>query len=99
MRLDRLDGVGDLVWANNTAVQGTLVGFLNALSLKTDLPALPDTLLRCFFHYLSLCSKTDLHELCESLLKRLNPDTPEVGVIKQHLDHHIDTLHHCIHQL
>jgi hypothetical protein len=99
MRLDRLDGVGDIVWADDLALQGTLIGFLNALGLKSNIPALPDTPLRCFFHYLSLCSKTDLRELSESLLNRFNPESPEIDVIKQQLDHHIDTLLDCIHDL
>ena len=99
MRLDRLDGVGDIVWADNTAVQGTLIGFLNALTSKANVPSLPDTPLRCFFQYLSLCSKTDLRELSETILNRFNPDAPEVDVIKQHLENHIDTLYRCIHQL
>jgi hypothetical protein len=99
MRLDRLDGVGDIVWADDQALQGTLIGFLNALSSKANIPALPDTPLRCFFHYLSLCSKTDLHELCESLLNRFNPDSPEIDVVKQHLDGHVDALFDCIHDL
>lgn len=99
MRLDRLDGVGDIVWADNTAVQGTLIGFLNALDLKANAPALPDTPLRCFYQYLSLCSKTDLHELSKAIVKTFNPDAEEVDVIKQHLDNHVDFLHHCIGQL
>jgi hypothetical protein len=99
MRLDRLDGVGDIVWANDTAVQGTLIGFLNALASKANVPALPDTPLRCFFHYLSICSKADLHELCESLLNRFNPDEADVDVIRQHLESHVEMLHRCIHQL
>ena len=99
MRLDRLDGVGDIVWADEAAVKGTLIGFLNALALKANIPALPDTPLRCFFQYLSLCSKTDLRELSESLLNRYNPDSPEIDVIKRHLDNHIDTLLEVIHNL
>ena len=99
MRLDRLDGVGDIVWADDAAVPGTLIGFLNALALKVNIPALPDTPLRCFFQYLSLCSKTDLRELSESLLNRYNPDSPEIDVIKRHLDNHIDTLLEVIHNL
>lgn len=99
MRLDRLDGVGNIVWADNRAVQGTLIGFLNALGLKPQVPSLPDSVLRCFFYYLSVCSKTDLLELTETILSTFNPDSPEVDVIGQHLNRHIDTLHHCIHQL
>ncbi len=99
MRLDRFDGVGDIVWADDQALQGTLIGFLNALGMKAAIPALPDTPLRCFFQYLSMCSKTDFYELCESLLNRFNPDSPEIDVIKQHLDSHVDTLLDCIHNL
>ncbi len=99
MRLDRFDGVGDIVWADDQALQGTLIGILNALGMKAAIPALPDTPLRCFFQYLSMCSKTDFYELCESLLNRFNPDSPEIDVIKQHLDSHVDTLLDCIHNL
>ncbi|MBW2412791.1 MAG: hypothetical protein JRF72_23585 [Deltaproteobacteria bacterium] len=99
MRLDRFDGVGDIVWAEDAAVQGTLIGFLNALALKANISALPDTPLRCFFQYLSLCSRTDLRELSESLLNRFNPDSPEIDVIKQHLNNHIDTMLEGIHNL
>ncbi len=99
MRLDRLDGVGDIVWADNSAVQGTLIGFLNALGAKADVSSLPDSALRCFFYYLSGCSKSDLLELSEAILTTFNPHAPEFDVIKQHLNSHIDTLHHCIQQL
>ena len=99
MRLDRLDGVGDIVWADNSAVQGTLIGFLNALGAKANVSALPDSALRCFFYYLSECSKSDLRELSEAILATFNPNAPESDVIKQHLSSHIDTLHRCIHQL
>ena len=99
MRLDRFDGVGEIVWADNSAVRGTLVGFLNALASKPDVSALPDSPLRCFFPYLLSCSKADLHELSESLLNRFNPDSPEIDVIKQNLERHTDTLHNCIHKL
>ena len=99
MRLDRLDGVGDIMWADNSAVQGTIIGFLNALGAKANVPSLPDSAFRCFFYYLSGCSKSDLLELSEAILSNINPKAPECDVIKQHLNSHIDTLHHCIHQL
>jgi hypothetical protein len=99
MRLDRLDGVGDIVWADNLAVQGSLIGFLNALKVKLHVPSLQDSPLRCFFYYLSLCSKADLFELSETILTTSNPIAPEIDVLRQHLNHHVDTLHHAIHQL
>ena len=31
-RIDRLDGVGEIVWSDNISVEGTLRGFLKGLS-------------------------------------------------------------------
>jgi hypothetical protein len=99
MRLDRLDGVGEIVWADDIAVQGTLIGFLNALDLKPRIPSLPDTVLQSFFHYLAMCSKSDLLDITATILSTFPADSPEIDVIRLHLGRHIDALHQCIHQL
>ncbi|MEW6067859.1 MAG: hypothetical protein AB1610_06180 [Nitrospirota bacterium] len=36
MRLDRLDGVGDVVWADETCIDATLSGFVQSLEHKKD---------------------------------------------------------------
>ena len=35
MRLDRQDGIGEIVWADDIAIKGTLQGFLEGLALKS----------------------------------------------------------------
>ena len=65
MRLDRYDGVGDIVWADGLAVQSTLDGFFEGLALKPPVASMPDSLDNCFRYYLSVCTAADLSELCE----------------------------------
>jgi hypothetical protein len=98
MRLDRLDGIGEMVWSGPLAVEAALIGFLEALSLKPDIPSLPDSPLACFMAYLAFCSQADLLELCESIVKRFNPQMPGLTLVKKNIHAHVETLHGCIQQ-
>ena len=92
MRLDRLEGVGDMVWSDKSAVDATLTGFLDALSMKPDIHTLPDSPLPCFLAYLSVCQASDLHDLSSGIVRRFNPRMPELPIIKKNLSEHVETL-------
>lgn len=98
MRLDRLGGVGEIVWSDKAAVDATLTGFLDALSMKSDVDVLPDSPLACFIAYLSACQASDLLDLSEAIINRFNPRMPELPVIKKNLSEHVETLHGSIQQ-
>ncbi len=99
MRLDRLDGIGEMVWSDRMAGEATLIGFLEALSMKPDLSSLPDSPLACFIAYLASCSQADLLDLSEAIVKRFNPQMPELTVAKKNLNEHVETLYAAIQQL
>ncbi|MGD9084236.1 MAG: hypothetical protein PVJ41_04665 [Desulfobacterales bacterium] len=99
MRLDRLEGVGDMVWSDKAAVDATLTGFLDALSMKSDVDFLPDSPLTCFLAYISACQASDLLDLSEAIVSRLNPRMPELPLIKENLSEHVETLHAAIQDL
>ena len=99
MRLDRYDGVGDIVWADGPAVQSTLDGFFEGLALKPPVPSLPDSLDKCFRYYLSVCTAADLSELCETVVKTFHRRAPEVRVVKRHLKEHVEELNRVIRQV
>lgn len=99
MRLDRLEGVGDMVWSEKAVVDATLTGFLEALSLKPDVDVLPDSPLTCFMAYLSACQASDLLDLLKALVNRFNPRMPELPVIKKNLSEHVATLYSAIQEL
>lgn len=92
MRLDRYDGVGDIVWAAGPVVQSTLEGFIDGLELKPAVASMPDSLDNCFRYYLSVCTKADLYELSQAVVETFNRRAPEVRVVKQHLKEHVEEL-------
>lgn len=96
MRVDRLDGVGDIVWADRLAVKSTLDGFLEGLARKPHIACLPDSIDKCFRYYLSVCTKEDLHELSEVAVNTFHRRAPETRIIKEHLKEHVEELWHAI---
>jgi len=99
MRLDRIDGVGDLVWADRVAVAASLEGFFEGLALKERIPSLPDTVERCFAYFLSGCTAEDLDELCQSVAATFDRRAPETPIIRQNLKAHSASLFRAIEQL
>ena len=99
MRLDRYNGVGDIVWADGLAVKSTLDGFFEGLALKAPVASMPDSLDKCFRYYLSVCTEADLSELCETVVKTFHRRSPEVRVVKQHLKEHVEELNRVIRQV
>lgn len=99
MRLDRLDGIGEMVWSDSVAVEATLIGFLEALSMKPDVPSLPDSPLACFIAYLASCTEGDLMDLTEAIVSRFNPKMPGLTVVKKNIHPHVETLHGCIQKI
>jgi hypothetical protein len=99
MRLDRVDGVGELVWSESGVVQSTVAGIFEGLAQKPAAPMLPDAVDICFKYYLSICTSEDLFELSNSILQRFHPATPEIPLIKQNLVEHVQMLYQSINEL
>lgn len=96
MRLDRLDGVGEIVWSDNIAVEGTLKGFFEGLALKPPIDLLPLPLVDCLQKHLLSCSQADLFDLSQAIVNAYNPKAPEVPVIKHNLQSHVMILYKSI---
>lgn len=96
MRLDRLDGVGKIVWSDDTAIKGTLKGFFEGLALKSQIRPFSKPLVSCFRQHLLSCSRAELLDLNRSIVQAYHSQAPEVPVIKQHLIQHVEDLYHAI---
>jgi hypothetical protein len=96
MRLDRIDGVGDMVWSDDCAVEETLRGFYQALALKPQIPFIPAPQADFFLDYLSALPESQLYDLSFSIANAYNPLAPEVPVIKDQLKSHVGSLYHSI---
>lgn len=98
LRLDRIDGVGKIVWADRFTVPATIDGFFEGLALKKPIPALPDSIAMCFAYYLSVCTAEDFAGLCQSVAATFDRRAPETPVIRHNLSEHIASLSQSIAQ-
>ena len=99
MRIDRLDGVGEMVWSGDIAVKGVLKGFFEGLVSKPPIRSLPGSLAKGFRRHLSACTHADLLDLNAAMVQTYHPMAPEVPVIRQHLEQHVDDLCRAIQQI
>ncbi|MEA1946856.1 MAG: hypothetical protein U9N83_06080 [Thermodesulfobacteriota bacterium] len=96
MRIDRLDGVGEIVWSDDTSVDGILKGFFEGLALKSTIVSIPGPLIDCFRNHLLSCSQSDLFGLSQAMVDAYNPQSPEIPVIKKNLKRHVKILFDAI---
>ena len=97
MRLDKLDGVGEAVWADGFSVNATTTGFFDGLLImesegRYNLGNIGDllSLLKGF-------SDDELRKLYDSLLDLYRYRNPaDLAVIRANLDNHISRLHRVV---
>ena len=97
MRLDRLNGVGDIVWSDDIAVKGTLKGFFQGLRRKDSTGLFSDSFDAYFHDYLlSSCTEKDLYDLSLAIVNSYNPLAPEIPVISDNIKKHAEVLFNAI---
>jgi len=99
MRIDRLDGIGEIVWSDDVALKGILKGFFEALALKPEISAFAESLNDCFRQHLLSCCRADFFDLNHAIVHTYPSQAPEVPVIRQHLEKHVKDLYNSIRQL
>ncbi len=97
MQLDKLDGVGETVWAGDFSAGAATAGFFEALMImetegRYDLGKVEDLL-----SLLQSFNEKELEGLFQSLLILYQEDDPEdLAVIQENLGHHINLLYHTL---
>ncbi|MGC1403805.1 MAG: hypothetical protein WA974_12855, partial [Thermodesulfobacteriota bacterium] len=99
MRLDRLDGVGELIWAEDECLDMTWEGFKEALQVKEREGVLAPGFGKNFFETSILISGEALIERFLALLESYDPQTPDLPVIQQGLVLHLARVHDLMHGL
>ncbi len=92
-RVDRLDGVGETVWADDAAVNGALAGFFEGLGVVSRIHGAPDDFPRYVHAFFASHSDKELYDLSGELVKTQHPLPEEAAVIRDHLRAHVDLLH------
>jgi len=86
MRLDRLDGVGEPLWAPSPVVEATTRGFFRALGRRRDLGAITAN---GFLDRLSVWSASDLVDIADPLAELIALGADEAALIRTHLEPHL----------
>ena len=92
MRLDRIDGTGELIWAGKWAVHGTVNGFFEALLEKPDIAQLPLPLSTAWGFYLTRQTTVQLQKALEIVTTLYPATTPEHQLIQKNLFRHLGVL-------
>ena len=93
MRLDRLDGVGAVAWADDDCVDATLEGFVDGLRIKQGKGFIDEGSVNGFLQYLQSLAKEDLSYRFHALIDACDQAAPDIPVIRCHLGSHISNFH------
>ena len=90
MRLDRIDGVGNVILADSSCIKAMIKGFFEALKLKEGLDGYPD-LAEEFSGLAKSFRKDELKDTFKPILN-IYKDSSDLPVISNNLDEHIEEL-------
>lgn len=91
MRLDRLDGVGELVWADEKMLGPIWEGFVQGLQYMAEYHSFPSDFAHGVIHYIASHSQQELFDLGQALVQRLT-NSAEAVLISRHLQSHTTAL-------
>ncbi len=93
MRLDRLDGVGEVVWIDGAVLPAVMGGFFEALRDLPDEGTFKETVARDFRDLINSFSLAELTKVFEPLLEIYRRrERDELKVIAEHLTGHVKEL-------
>jgi len=96
MRLDRLDGVGAVAWADDDCVDATLEGFVEGLRIKQTKGFIHEGFVNGFLQYVGSLAKEDLSYRFLALIDACDQAAPDIPVIRSHLESHISKFHSAL---
>jgi hypothetical protein len=90
IRLDRLDGVGEIAWAGEGCLRWTIEGFFLALEEKVERGEFTEDSPRRFQRFLRSLEMEDLEERLAALVEAYDPAAPDLPIIQAHSDRHLE---------
>jgi len=91
MRLDKLDGLGEVAWADDTCLEAAVTGFLEALKLKKELKSYIGSVEE-FFGLLKSFGEEDLKITFNSIIDLYTGDE-DFPVLIENLEEHVRKLY------
>ncbi len=97
-RVDRLDGVGEMVWGPNGILEATVAGFFDSLKTRENVGSIEEGFSD---RLISICKKLDLiawTQLFDGTLESFSPNAPDYGLIENSLPEHIFEVYQLFHR-
>ena len=99
LRIDRLDGAGDMVWNSWDVVPGIITGFFNGLGYQARYHRIPPELIEAIKLFFSKLPEKDVQDINMDIANRIESQSPDLALIHQNLDSHIGAVIHGFRQL
>jgi hypothetical protein len=99
MRLDRFDGVGEIAWAGDHCVEGTIRGFLDAIQTKAHEGHCDHSLPGQFMNLIRAMSPGELAEVFFVVIESYDKNAPDMPVIRAHAVDHIHKVYQVVQAL
>lgn len=96
MRLDRLDGVGDVAWADGICLNAVMEGFYEALEIKEEMGHPASINKETFLASLKLFTRDDWKDMAHATLETCFQIEADAPIIMRNLDNHIERLYAVI---
>lgn len=99
MRLDRIDGTGDVAWADDSCVEATVRGFLDAMNRKVKSGECDPDFHGEFLKRLKTISPAEAAEIFAAVAGAYDEDAPDVPVVLEHLADHIFEFYRVVQEI
>jgi len=99
MRLDRFDGVGEIAWAGDHCVEGTIRGFLDSLQRKAHEGSCDHFFPGHVMNLIRAMSPGELAEVFSAVLESYDKNAPDMPVIRAHVVDHIHKVYRILQEL
>jgi hypothetical protein len=99
MRIDRLDGVGSVAWADDDCVHSTIEGFVTGLRTKEQQGIIETGFVDRFVSYLRSLAIEDLSYGFYALVDACDQAAPDIPIIRDHIESHILEFHSALQSL
>ncbi len=92
IRLDRLDGIGEIAWADERCLRSAMEGFSLALQEKAEVYEFAGDYPQRFRKFLWSLSLEDLKERFAAIVGAYDPSAPDLPIIEKNLDQHLEAV-------
>lgn len=99
LRIDRMDGVGDVTWVEADVVPGIINGFFSGLVLQVEHSRIPRALMKAFKTFLLHLPENDIRDLFLDVVNQISPKNPDLPMIRQNIDSHIEAVFAGLHPM